>query len=69
MKATELQGRAIGMFAQQHQHRHEHSVVPTDSLIAQLQRSNPVLASELGKHLGLGDEAVEGEYEVIEDQD
>lgn len=62
VKAAELQGREIGMFAQNHLHKHEHSVVPNERLLERLSQSNPVLANELGRHLGV----IEGEAVEVE---
>ena len=59
VKATQLQGMALGMFiTKHHTHSHEHAVVSNEALIQRLQRSDPRLARAIAGHFG---EVIEGE--------
>ncbi len=62
VRASELQGRAAGMFITKHvKHEHEHAVVPTADLLKRLGLSNPSLAASLANHL----EVIDAEFEEI----
>lgn len=71
-RATELQGRELGMFAQKYHHEHELSIVPDKDLLLSLAKSSPALAREMSKYLGVDIEdeltVIEAEFEVIEEE-
>ena len=65
VRASELQGRELGMFAQKHHHAHEHALISDEMLLKKLAEDDPVLARTMADHLGV---VVDAEFEVVEDE-
>lgn len=64
VRASELQGRELGMFAQKHHHQHEHALIPDEMLLRKLAEDDPELAKSMADHLGV---VIDVEFEEVED--